>query len=248
MGLYRFLSLRGLYLKENSIEFFITSPFEGFSSLGWFFKNFNNSKFLVQVDNANINIQKLRLKLAVKNFNNLSALKLIEYLNILISNWSNSYSLTDFFFDISNELDVYLNKLLWKWARRRHPRRTNVWIYAKYWKYFMGKWKFFAFDISTSETNFLRSHFMNIKNTFVLPYSFSSFDYLESRKIEKFFYLKYSQNTSGVFRSLWIKQKGMCFVCRKPFIFLNSSNLKIYSFKFKTKFFKYLILAHTYCF
>jgi RNA-directed DNA polymerase len=148
MVLYKFLYLRGLYLTRNSIYFDLFSSFEGFTTFGWFFKVFRFYSVVGRAENKCLKIQKTKLKSVIKNFNNLPVIKLIKYLNLLISNWSNIYNLTDFLYDTCNELDIYLNKLLWKWARRRHPRRPNVWIYSRYWKCFLGKWKFFNIGFS----------------------------------------------------------------------------------------------------
>ena len=61
-------------------------------------------------------------------------------------------------FLFARELDVYLYRLLWKWAKRRHPRRNNTWIYSKYWKVFGGIWSFYVVNNLNGELTFLNSH------------------------------------------------------------------------------------------
>jgi RNA-directed DNA polymerase len=247
IDLGKFLSIRNINLFQGFTKKFIFCPFKGFNILGWFFRIFKNHSPIGQINAINIKSQKIRLKLAIKNFIHLPVFNLIKYLNLLINNWSNVYGFSEFSLNVSMELDLYLNKLLWKWAKHRHPRRTNVWIYYKYWKYFLGKWKFFSFDITTSQTIFLNSHFMIFKELFTLSSMIPTFEFLNINKVKSICYKKFSQNMFGVYLFLWKKQNGVCLICKKEFTFRELLKSSICNVRYKDTFTNHFVLLHNYC-
>lgn len=244
---HKFLYLRGVNILTN-----ISTLSSGFFNdkieiLSWRFFWVKKNFFVGQVSRNTIRLHKLQLKTVIKNFGNSDCFTLLNFINRVLFDWSFHYSCTDFSWDIWGELDIYLNKLLWKWARRRHPRRPNTWIYRKYWKSFFGNFKFFALDSLTSRVIFLRSHCLPNLVIYRLPLSVHNYDLLNSQKIESLFYKKFSYIFYGVFRSLWIKQRGLCFRCRKTFYFINFSNVKVSNIKCSRNYLYNLVLLHSYC-
>lgn len=215
--------------------------------MGWIFRLLKGQHVFGGVAKQAISAQKIKLKSTIKNSVNMEVFKFITNINFLLSNWSNIYRFSDFFFVVSNILDVYVNKLIWKWVKRRHPRRPNSWIYSKYWKNFLGKWKFFALNPITREMTFLNSHYISKKSRYSLPYSTNAFEYLDTKKLNKFFYKKVSQNIKGILRLLWTKQKGLCIRCKKAFYNLSLSDVKLSCIKRNATYIKYLAIVHSKC-
>lgn len=244
---HKFLSLRNISLPYRFMKKSLYFPLHNFNVLGCSFTFFRQFRIIGGVDIISINKQKLKLKAAIKNFINSSPFLLIQYLNVLIVNWKNSYALTDFFLGISTELDFYLQKLLWKWAKHRHPRRTNIWIYSKYWRNFLGKWKFFAFDTIASEIIFINSHFILFGKNTDLPYSISLFDIFNFSKVNNFCYKRVHPNMYGIYALLFKKQKGLCFICKKAFTFKDIFRLKIFNLQHNINNLKHFVLSHNDC-
>lgn len=245
--LYKFLSLRNIDLFYGFIKNLVFCPFQEFVILGWFLKVFKGHNPIERINKMNIKNQKVKLKSLIKNSVHLPVFNLIKSLNFIISNWSNVYGYLEFSFEICIQLDLYLNKLLWKWAKHRHPRRTNTWIYCKYWKYFFGKWKFFTFDFRISQTVFLNSHFVGYNEMFQLSSLVSVFDFLNVNKVRDICYKKFSQNIKGIYIFLWKKQSGICFICQKEFTFRDLLTVKICNVRYNDNFVKHFILLHDYC-
>ena len=246
--IYSFLSARGIVFDTNLPIFTSEFFFNRFSILGWQFLNLEKNFYVGVVSRTNIRDYKIKLKAIIKNYGNCETFVLLELINRVIFEWSCRYNCSDFSWDIWGELDVYLDKLLWKWARRRHPRRPNTWIYLKYWKPFFGSWKFFTIDINTSKLHVLRSH--SLINTLVyrLPLSLHVYDLFNVEKINSIFYKKFIYLFQGVFKLLWQKQKGLCFCCRRIFFTVNFGNVKVCRLRNSQNFLSTLILLHSYCF
>ena len=143
-----FLQLRSVSVSCNISSFSLY--FNSFDLLGWNFSFYNFNNFLGQVSLDNIRNHKRKLKSLIKNSFGSNFWVVLASLNNLISNWVSFYGCSDFSFDVQGNLDVYLFKILWNWAKRRHPRRPNTWIYLKYWKYLVieKRWNFFFMDFS----------------------------------------------------------------------------------------------------
>lgn len=143
-------------------------------------------------------------------------------------------------------MDIYIYKLLWKCVKKRHPRRPSTWIYSKYWKYYIGSWRFFIFDAFLGRFSFLISHSSNQFKIYRLPISFNNFDKLNSLKLNSLWVKKYLISLKGLFKFLWKKQFGKCFFCHKLFNSINLDELKVFSYY--TGPINYnLFLVHRYC-
>jgi RNA-directed DNA polymerase len=218
-----------------------------FEMLGWKFLFVEKNFYVGKISRNNIRQHKLRLKSIIKDYSSSDTFLLLNLINRILFEWSFFYSCSDFSWDIWSELDVYLDKLLWKWARRRHPRRPNTWIYLKYWKPFFGSWKFFALDVSTSRVIFLRSHCLSYNLVYRLPLSIHVYDLLNLKKIQMVFFKKFLNLFQGIFRVLWKRQKGLCFSCKKSFVFINFNNVKVCKISFNNNYLYSLALLHVSC-
>lgn len=243
--LYKFFSSRYLRISSNYIDSFVQN--RKIDILSWTFYYSNSNKIFSSLSLSSIRLQKLRLKSVIKVHSNSAVYLLIKTINHLVFDWSKNYCSSDFFWDVASELDVYLQKTLWRWARRRHPRRTNIWIYGKYWRKFIGGWRFFSMDSSTGGANFLRSHSLLNDRLFCLPISLNYFDLFNKFKFRKVYNKKFFKLFQGVTKLLWKKQNGLCFVCRRGFTNVNFLNIKVrYVDKHNSKFFN-LVILHSSC-
>lgn len=92
----------------------------------------NYKKVRFQFKSSIIRIHKMRIKAILKTSFNLTIPLLLKSINREINIWNSFYSKL-IFFENNFKLDLYVYRLLWKFLKRIHPRRTNTWIYSKYW-------------------------------------------------------------------------------------------------------------------
>lgn len=245
---FKFLELRGLSLEEEfcSLKF----SFNSFKLLDWNFFHYRNHLFCTMSDDK-LKDYKRVLKIIVNNSIHSTIFDLINLLNAQIILWVVKLNYLDFLVDVCGQMDVFLFKLLWKWARRRHPRRTNVWIYSKYWKYFFGSWRVFSVDSFTGKVRFLKSHFFRKFNIHRFPLSLNIFDFYNQRKLNNILCKRTQSDFIGIYKILADNQKGLCFVCNKPFDTCFFSNLRVLSilksFDTFSTLVSHLILVHYYC-
>lgn len=220
-----FLSFRGLSLQKDF--FYIKSIYEGFDFLGWYFLKKFQTNLLTLSHSESVKKYKSKLKLIVKNNIAQSSIDLVLCLNQEISDWLFNFGFLVYFDNTCLGIDFYLYKLLWKWAKRRHSRRPNTWIYSKYWKFINGRWNFFVFDSKNGRCIFLKSHLSSTLKFYHLPLSLNSFDILNENKLQNVLFKKFLNKFDGIYYVLWKKQYGLCVCCRKFLFLYPSSNLKI---------------------
>nr|YP_010700462.1 putative group II intron reverse transcriptase/maturase RoaA [Strombomonas costata]WCH63601.1 putative group II intron reverse transcriptase/maturase RoaA [Strombomonas costata] len=192
---------------------------------------------------------KSRLKNIVKNSFDLNTYNMVSKLNYYISRWIADSNFTDCFWDVWCEMDMYTNKLLWKWARRRHSRRPNIWIYNKYWKPFLSNWKFFSVDSITGNIAFLKSHYSVKPFIYRLPISLDVFDLRNDKKVRELNFKRYKTVLKGLYFLLWHKQHGLCFTCNRPFFLFRFGCFKVCKKAYKnTNFISSMVLLHKYCY
>lgn len=244
--LYKFLFARSFTFTFDATQ--SLSFHKGVDILSWNFFYINYNKIFSRLSSFSIRLQKLKLKIIIKNCSNLNVGLLINKINQVIFDWSKNYNVSDFFLELASELDIYLHRILWRWARNRHPRRPNTWVYEKYWKEILGFWKFFTFNTVSGKIIFLRSHCSRTSaNPIRLPISLVKFDLFNILKFRKIYNYKFFYLFHGVVRLLWKKQNGLCFVCNRSFIPLNFINIKVYQLAGTLDGFSRLILLHNYC-
>lgn len=242
-----FLLIRNLYLIDKDIIYCSEGLYLGFNLFGWFFYVSSLGVSITRLSFDLIRMHKMKLKTIIKNHGNLDVISLITKINRIILSWSYYYNCVDNYWDIWGELDIYLYKLLWKWVKKRHPRRNSVWIYNKYWKLFIGSWKFFAVDFNKGTISFLRSHYLEGYLVYRFPFSSNIFDLMDLSKVHTVFFKKFKNLLSGVYRVLWKKQNGLCFVCKQNFLFITFSNIKVYKLGNLNNFLSDLVLVHSSC-
>jgi RNA-directed DNA polymerase len=246
----KFLCIKGL--KINKINYLSCSIFNPFYFVYWKFQKLDDRKFIFQTSNTIIRNYKCKLKIFIKNSQNISILQFLKQINFFILKWRAENNYCTLFLIQAAELDIYLYRLLWKWAKRRHPRRSNSWIYSKYWKSFGGIWKFFTVDANNGNLAFLKSHFaFQTKRLYSLPRSFKVFDLDNYQKLNFIWFNKLRLNFHTLYRSLWNRQKGVCFRCFKSISYFDFNNIKIFK---SSKFlkiiinpFSQLVLIHVNC-
>ena len=223
--IYKFLVSRNLIFDSSSQN--VRCVNQGFEFFDWKFSYWKHKYFYGKLSVNTIRSHKMRLKNIVKNSFDLNTYAMIDKLNYYIFQWTINHNFTDSFWDIWSEMDTYSNKLLWKWARRRHPRRPNTWIYNKYWKSFMGSWKFFSIDSITGNINFLQSHYSLETFIYRFPISLDIYDLTNEKKVKEVCFKKNKDVLKGLYSLLWYKQQGLCFSCKRPFFFFHLGCFKL---------------------
>jgi len=218
--------------------------------------NINGYKFFISpyqflfsiIDSDFKKIYKTKLKNLIKSSYNLSIVDLIKLLNIEINLWRQFSNFQTSEKLVSYELDIYLYKLLWKFIKRYHPRRTNSWLYDKYWKCFSGIWRFSFYDSISSNVYFLNFHYSLKKEFSYLPLLMSMFESGNYRKLFCVLFHKSLPNFKGLNRLLFIKQNGLCNICFKQLNIFNFKLVKSYNtFVVTKKYSHYFFLTHSYC-
>ena len=225
---HKFLIYKGINF--NCANFFSYSIFDSFFFLHWKFQKSFNDNIISQSSNTCLRQYKCHLKLFIKNSLNIKLFPFLQKINSFIIKWRVENNYSNSFFLVAFKLDIYLYRLIWKWAKRKHPRRNNSWIYSKYWKSFSGVWKFFAIDLNTGQLAFLTSHFsIKSKRLSSLPRSLKIFDLNNYQKLNAIWFNKSRLNFHTLYRFLWNKQKGVCSSCLKPINYFDFTSIKIFN-------------------
>lgn len=211
---------------------------------------FNGSKYLHPALNHLRDYQR-KLKLLIKNNVNSNIYSLLNSLNQEIQIWVSAHNNSDFYSFFSRKLDLYSNKLLWKWAKRRHPRRPNSWIFSKYWRLISYSWKFFLEFPQNGKIFFLKSHYFSSYKSYRVPLLFKVYNVYNKSKFEFLWFNKTKKLLNGLYFILYCLQRGICPFCKCHFeMFLyNSLIIGYFPSSSESKDFSFynLILFHSYC-
>lgn len=244
-----------VFLSSRNVNFFFKEKtsfsllFTNLNIEGWsfFLSHSGCYKGIVSLDN--LNSHKRKLKLILKNSFSESFSSTLILINNTIYNWCLMYACSDYSWDIFAELDIYLYRLLWKWARKRHPRRPNTWIYSKYWKYFPSRncWNFYFLDLYLGKCVFLYLHKNYNYKTYSIPSSLNVFSFQNYNKLGIIWLKKCSQVLHDLHLSLFKLQSGKCLNCGGFFLNMSLGSIKIVrvnkSFGLIVKY----ILIHNHC-
>lgn len=208
----------------------IDSFLKGFQFLGWQFFNLRPKVYCSLISNDNIVTYKLRLKFLIKKVFLHNLFLGLELLNKEIYLWTSIYCFSDKESLFLKSLDFYIYILLWKFLKRRHPRRPNTWIYAKYWKNLDNSWYFSIYDFRKNQFFVLQKHLTIISNLNKLPYSLEIYNYVSSSRVNNVWFKKINHFHKDIYYLLWKSQFGLCFSCHNLF-----ENFEITSMKFIIK-------------
>jgi hypothetical protein len=224
--LYQFCINRGIdFIEKKSL---IKSSLNGIICSEFIFSPIYNYLFITIKKNL-LTGHKRKLKSILKGIpQNIG--KVLIVINKEISFWNKSFFMISNLFFISYNLDIYIQKLFWKYIKRIHLKRTHKWLYNKYWRCINGIWQFFIFDVR-GKVIFLRSHGSTDFAFKHISFSLQVFDYNNKRKFLMDCRFEFNLLFSPVIQSLYQHQKGLCFVCKRPFFNTNVKVLNICSSK-----------------
>jgi RNA-directed DNA polymerase len=124
-----FLKERGLRLSENKTR--ITHIAEGFDFLGTHIQKYPNGKALTKPSRPNVQAFLAEIKTFFNENLNTPVDKLLILLNPKIRGWA-LFHRSSASKRIFNYVDYRIFHELEHWMRRRHPRKTLLWCYRKY--------------------------------------------------------------------------------------------------------------------
>lgn len=201
------LATRGLELSEEKT--LITHIDDGFDFLGWTFRKFNGKLIIKPSKKAIKSLVESLSESILREGKAWSQDRLITKLNQKLRGWANYHqpvcAKTTF-----QHIDFVLFNLLYRWAKRRHPKKGKRWVARKYWHQRGSRtWVFCTNNtrlVSISYTPIIRH--VGIRA--------DANPYLETEYFEKRRFTLGSNRLSGIFKTIWIKQKGCCVHCQHP--------------------------------
>ncbi len=125
-----FLKDRGLELSDEKT--LITQIENGFDFLGWNFRKYKG-KLLVKPSEKSIKKFTEDISNTIERGKAWTQEALIDVLNPIITGWAN-YHQSVISSKIFNKLDSRIWNMLWHWAKRRHPKKSRMWIADNYWR------------------------------------------------------------------------------------------------------------------
>jgi RNA-directed DNA polymerase len=212
-----FLAERGLSLSAEKTK--LTDIDQGFDFLGQNVRKYSG-KLLIKPAKKNIKAFLDKVRTIIKTHRHLSAGQLIVKLNPIIRGWVNFHRHV-----VSKKVFSYIDhqifQALWRWARRRHRRKGNRWIYRKYFrpknkhcKGFYGRSK--RKDGSYRPLQLVKAANIPIQRYVKVKAAANPFDPRWERYFEKRLDVKMESDLRG--RSsllyLWQSQNGICPVCQ----------------------------------
>jgi RNA-directed DNA polymerase len=126
----KFLSARGLELSAEKTG--ITHIDKGFDFLGVNIRKYNG-KLLIKPSRKNVKAFLDKVRNVIKDNKTAKQINLIKMLNPIISGWAN-YHKSVVSKETFKRVDSEIWKSLWRWAKRRHSKKSSVWIREKYFK------------------------------------------------------------------------------------------------------------------
>lgn len=203
----------------------VRSLYYGFSLSNFLFFKGSSNKIYFLISAFALRQYKYRLKTLVKT--SVNCLSLVKSLNFEVGFWIKEFKDVNFFTEVAFSLDFYVYKLLWKFCKRLHPRRSNSWIFIRYWKQVSGKFKFFYTDPFNGKTFFLLSHVQTIVIKKRIPFTISVFSFYDKSKIYSDWFIKLRESFKGIYGILFDLQRGVCPCCGKLFFQFDLTNLRI---------------------
>jgi len=135
-----FLAQRGLRLSPAKTR--VTHIADGFDFLGWTFRKFG-TVLLIKPSRKNVQAFYRKVSEVIKAHLGAKQDVLIEALNPILRGWA-QYHHPVVAKETFSRLDSLIHWRLTRWARRRHPKKTAMWCFRKYWTHLDGRTEFVA--------------------------------------------------------------------------------------------------------
>lgn len=188
--LVTFLQERGLTLSEEKTH--VTHIDDGFDFLGLNLRKYKG-KLLIKPSKSNVLSFLNNMRELIRAHATVSTVDLIKLMNPKLRGWANYYRHC-----VAKRTFIYMGHqlfwALWRWARRRHTRKSRMWIGRKYFQGLNGQWLFHGYQMISSERQVLTlvqinktpiKRHVKIRNTSTL-YDPIYQDYLTSRKTNNY--------------------------------------------------------------
>jgi len=123
-----FLAQRGLQLSAEKTR--TVSIDEGFDFLGWNFRKYRGT-LLIKPSKKNVQAFYRKVKEAISTHKTARQEDLIRLLNPILRGWANYHSPVVAKATFSR-MDHLVFRAIWRWSRRRHPRKSPIWVKKRY--------------------------------------------------------------------------------------------------------------------
>lgn len=211
----KFLARRGLELSPSKTR--ITHIDEGFDFLGVNIRKFGG-KLLTQPSKKNVKALLTKVRTEIKSHPQMRAGNLIVKLNPMIRGWAN-YHRHGASWRTYWRVDWQINQALWRWSRRRHRKKTVVWVAKKYYPQANGRQVFSGTILNRAgevrPIRLFQAHETVLRRHIKIRGAANAYDpewelYFEERARRQMM-----ERAGGNQRwlKLWLEQKGKCVVC-----------------------------------
>jgi len=212
-----FLRERGLVLSEEKTR--IVHIDEGFDFLGWNFRKYDG-KMLIKPSRKNVKAFYGKVAQEIKVSLSLPTAALIGKLNPVLRGWAR-YHEGVVAKETFSKLDQLIYWRLMRWGKRRHPRKTQAWVYLRYWLLRDDRRSFQA--TATNKDGEQVSHELyRLADTPIVRHvkvkgDFNPFDPAWAAYGEQLRVQRMSKDVWGYQRGkLWDAQCGRCVLCGHP--------------------------------
>lgn len=135
-----FLAKRGLRLSPEKTR--VTHIDDGFDFLGWNFRKYRGT-MLIKPSRKNVKAFYDKVAEVIKSHLMVKQVVLIEKLNPILRGWA-QYHQPVVAKETFSKLDSLIHWRLTRWTRRRHPKKSPMWCFQKYWKHLEDRSEFAA--------------------------------------------------------------------------------------------------------
>lgn len=211
-----FLAERGLELSPEKTV--VTHIEQGFDFLGQNVRKYGG-KLLIKPAAKNAKAFEAKVKETIKGQPNMKPVDLIGLLNPIIRGWA-QYHRHIVAKQAFSKMDHRIHRHLWLWARRRHPKKSDVWIKEKYFRSVGTRnWVFSGRTYATPEEpqwrTLLQASDIAIARHAKIKSAANPFDqqwreYFEDRKRHR---MRRRLEDRKRLKWLWEKQNGLCPRC-----------------------------------
>ena len=211
-----FLRKRGLALSMEKTR--IAHIDEGFDFLGWTFRKFAG-KLLIKPSAKNVKAFYAKVKELIANSLAVPTDRLIQRLNPVLYGWAR-YHRGVVAKATFSKLDQLIYWRLMRWGLRRHPRKTQKWVYGRYWLNAGSRRVFAGTDIDRAG-DVVRVFLCQLTDTKIVRHikvkgDYNPFDSAWEAYGER---LRVERMSSDIWDSqrlkLWLSQDGRCAHCQQ---------------------------------